>query len=161
MKRAREPTVFVEATLLALRALAAWLVILACAFANGLLREAILVPRLGATAANFTSGMLLSVLILIVAYASLPLLAAKRRTQFVGIGLGWFALTLVFEFSFGWLQGRSWPAMLEAYTFRDGDIWPLVLLATLAAPSIAARSRGFGQSPKPERPSPRSLGRAD
>jgi hypothetical protein len=33
--------------------------------------------------------------------------------------------------------------MLEAYTFKEGNVWPIVMLLTAAAPYIAARFRGF------------------
>jgi hypothetical protein len=48
----------------------------------------------------------------------------------------------VFEFSFGLGQGKSWPVMLEPYTFEGGNIWPVVLAVTALAPYLAARLRG-------------------
>jgi hypothetical protein len=57
-------------------------------------------------------------------------------------GLIWLCLTLSFEFGFGlFVQERSWAEMLEAYTFKDGNIWPLVLVVTFLAPLLAARIR--------------------
>ncbi|MDT8443406.1 MAG: hypothetical protein RQ722_03855 [Desulfuromonadales bacterium] len=59
-------------------------------------------------------------------------------------GTIWLCLTLSFEFGFGFfIQERSWAAMLEAYTFKDGNIWPLVLVVTFFAPLLAARIRGM------------------
>lgn len=63
------------------------------------------------------------------------------------MGLGGLALTLVFEFSFGLWQGESWPVLLEAYSFKDGNIWPVVLAVTALAPYIATRLRGWGLAP--------------
>ncbi|MGB1950071.1 MAG: hypothetical protein ACPHQ9_04820 [Marinobacter sp.] len=57
------------------------------------------------------------------------------------MGFGWLALTLSFEFSFGLAQGKSWPVILEAYTFKDGNLWPVVLAVTTCAPFIAAKMR--------------------
>jgi hypothetical protein len=51
-------------------------------------------------------------------------------------------LTLAFELSFGLFQGKSWPVLLEAYTFKDGNVWPIVLLITAVAPCIVGRLRG-------------------
>ena len=65
----------------------------------------------------------------------------RRPGQFWLVGFGWLALTLAFEFSFGLAQGKSWPVMLEAYTFNDGNLWPLVLAVTASAPFIAAKIR--------------------
>ena len=112
-----------------------WLLILACAVLNGLLREAVLVPRLGAPAALVVSGLLLATCIVVVAFVFLPRLGPLTLRQRLGIGLFWLTLTLIFEFGFGrFVQQRSWADLLEAYTFRDGNLWPLVLLVTLLAP---------------------------
>jgi hypothetical protein len=119
------------------KASAIWLAILVCAVANGILREAFLIPHLGRTIGLLLSGLFLSALILAITYLALPWLGVSRPSQFIGIGLGWLVLTLVFEFSFGLFQGKSWQVLLEAYTFKDGNIWPIVLLTTAAAPYIA------------------------
>jgi hypothetical protein len=125
------------------RAVAVWVGILVLAVANGALREGVLVPVFGKAPGLVISGLILSSLILVVAYVSLPWLGTRQPKKFVGIGLGWLALTLVFEFSFGLLQGKSWPVLLEAYTFRGGNIWLVVLLVTTCAPYIAAKIRGW------------------
>lgn len=113
------------------------------AVADGALREAILIPQLGTRAGLVLSGALLSSFILAVAYLALPWLATRRAAHLWAVGLGWLALTLVFEFSFGLWQGKSWPVLLAAYTFKGGNIWPVVLGLTALAPSIAARLRGW------------------
>ena len=62
-------------------------------------------------------------------------------------GAFWLLLTLCFEFGFGhFVQGRPWPVLLEAYTFQNGNLWPLVLLVTLFGPLIALRIRGGARS---------------
>jgi len=124
------------------RALIVWVVILFLAVANGMLREAVLLPHLGTPAALLLSGSLLAALIIAVAYLSLPWLQIRRPGQLWAVGLGWLALTLVFEFAFGFWQGKSWSELLEAYSFEDGNIWPVVLAVTALAPCIAARLRG-------------------
>lgn len=124
------------------RALVIWMGILVLAVFNGLLREAVLLPMLDQPLALILSGILLSVLILAVAYLSLPWLGRLSATAYIAIGLGWLCLILVFEFAFGRLiQSRPWPELLDAYTFRDGNLWLLVLLVTAAAPYAAARIR--------------------
>lgn len=130
------------ALMLTVKAFALWLAILCCAVLNGILREAALIPYLGKTAGLLLSGLLLSALILVVTYIALPWLRPVRLRQLVGIGLGWVALTLVFELAFGRFQGKAWSTLLETYTFKDGNVWPLVLLTTAAAPYIAGRLRG-------------------
>ena len=126
-----------------LKSIAVWLLILLGAIANGVLREAVLLPRLGTKPAYVLSGLLLGLVILGVTLGCIRWLGVQSQQQALRTGAFWLLLTLVFEFGFGrFVQGRSWPVLLEAYTFRDGNLWPLVLLVTLFAPLIALRSRG-------------------
>jgi hypothetical protein len=125
-----------------LKATAIWLVILVCAVVNGGFREAILLPELGKPAAFLLSGILLSILIVVVSLAFVRWLAPLNTQQSLGVGLLWVCLTLAFEFGFGrWVQHRGWSELLEAYTFQDGNLWPFVLVVTFFAPLIAARVR--------------------
>lgn len=130
-------------SVVALKALVIWAGILVLAVGNGALRESVLIPGLGTPAALVLSGLLLSALIIGVAYLSLPWLEISRPRQLWSVGLGWLAFTLVFEFSFGLWQGKSWSELLEAYTFRGGNLWPVVLATTALAPYIAAKLRGW------------------
>jgi hypothetical protein len=127
----------------AAKALAVWLAILILAVANGIFREAVLIPTLGKAPGLVLSGILLSLAILATAYLCLPWLAVRSASQLLLIGLGWLVLTLVFEFSFGLLRGVLPTEILAAYTFKGGNIWPLVLLVTAAAPWLAAKLRGW------------------
>jgi len=127
-----------------LKALVLWLAILALAIANGLLREKILIPRLGSTTGLVSSGILLSAGVLLVAWAGAPWYGSLTSWQWMLVGAFWLGLTLMFEFGFGRLvQHKTWGEMLEAYTFKDGNIWPLVLLVTLVAPWLVAKIKGL------------------
>lgn len=125
----------------ALRGFGLWLVILVLAVANGAIREALLVPKLGSAPGLVVSGMLLSSLVLLVAYIGLPWLRAQGM-GLIFIGLGWLLATLVFEFSFGLLRGKPLDEILAAYTFKGGNIWPIVLLVVAVAPWVAGKLRG-------------------
>ncbi|MFN2359855.1 MAG: hypothetical protein ABR522_02095 [Marinobacter sp.] len=127
--------------MIALKSLLVWFGILALAITNGIIREIVLLPAFGAPAAFILSGLLLSILIIGVAYLALPWLRLNQASKQWAVGFGWLALTLVFEFSFGLAQGKSWPVLLEAYTFKDGNIWSVVLTITACAPLIAAKLR--------------------
>ncbi len=126
--------------MLALRAVAIWLLILVLAVLNGGFRDAVLLPALGKSLALVLSGFLLCACILVVALVFIPRLGRLRAVQSLNLGLLWLALTLAFEFGFGRLvQGRPWRELLEAYTFKDGNLWPLVLAVAFFAPLIAVR----------------------
>ncbi len=128
----------------AAKALAVWFGILVLAIANGAFREAVLIPVLGNAPGLVLSGVFLSLLIFTVAYFSLPWFGPAPAATYVILGLSWLCLTLVFEFTFGYLiQGKTWSELLDAYTFKGGNIWPLVLLVVAATPYIAARIRGW------------------
>ena len=131
-------------TVVILKSLSIWAAILVLAVLNGILREKLLFPVVGVRPGLFLSGGSLAAIILLLTCLTLPWLGVTGRAGFVYIGIFWLILTLIFEFSFGMLlQGKSWHSMLQAYTFSDGNIWPLVLLITGAAPYIAAKLRGL------------------
>lgn len=131
-------------TVLSLKALALWFAILVLAIINGTLREKALIPALGSAAGLVASGTILSVCVFLVAWAGAPWYGPLTSRQWLVIGGLWLLLTLVFEFGFGRLaQHKTWAELLEAYTFKGGNIWPLVLIATLVAPWLAAKARGL------------------
>jgi len=121
-----------------LKAIGIWALILVCAVANGALREAVLIPRFGLRASLLMSGLLLCTCIVVISFMLVPRLAESRPLARAGIGVLWLAMTLAFEFGFGRLvEHRSWESLFDAYTFEDGNLWPLVLLMTLVSPVLA------------------------
>ena len=121
-----------------LKSLVAWLVILALAVANGALREIVLIPVFGKAIGLILSGVLLSLLVALVSFALVRLSHGITILQGFRVGASWLCLTLAFEFSFGrYVQHKSWSELLDAYAFQDGNIWPVVLLVTLLAPTAA------------------------
>ena len=124
------------------KAFGIWLLILVCAVLNGVLREAVLLPTFGKPAAFVISGVVLSLLIVAVSLVLVPRLGPLSMPHAMYVGVFWLALTLAFEFGFGLLgQHRSWAELMEVYTFKDGNIWPLVLALTLFSPAIVVRLR--------------------
>lgn len=122
------------------RATAIWFLILVLAIANGAFRESVLIPALGVPSAPMLSGLVLGSVIFLCAWFLLPRPLPARQAW--AIGAWWLGMTLVFEFSFGRLvAGKSWEELLAAYTFEDGNLWPLVLLVTLVSPAITGKSR--------------------
>jgi hypothetical protein len=127
-----------------LKAAVLWLGILVLAILNGILREKLLVPALGGFTGLVASGSILCVCIFLVAFAAVPWYGRLALRQWLLVGLFWLLLTLVFEFSFGRLaQQKTWAELLEAYTFRGANIWPIVLVTTFVSPWLAAKVRGF------------------
>ena len=123
--------------------IAVWFAILLLANLNGLLREFALLPLLGPVAARAASGLLLSAVIFLAAWLAAPWLGRAGAAQWWGAGALWLGLTLAFEFGIGLAQHQDLSKLLEAYTFQGGNLWPLVLLAALVSPWLAARLRGL------------------
>lgn len=128
--------------MLLLESLVAWLIILGLAIANGALREAVLIPSLGKPGGLVLSGVLLSALVILVAYGLVRVSKGVTVSQGFLVGVLWLGLTLAFEFAFGrFVQHQTWAQLLEAYAFKDGNLWPVVLAVTLLAPPAAALFR--------------------
>lgn len=126
--------------MLILKAVAMWLLILIFAVLNGAFRQAVLLPNLAAPMAFVLSGILLSLCIVVIAFLFVRRLGPVGETESLHVGLLWLFSTIVFEFAFGRLmQHKSWPELLEPYTFKDGNLWPVVLLVVLLAPWVAVR----------------------
>jgi hypothetical protein len=127
-----------------LKAFVSWVVILVCAVLNGALREKVLMSALGSFTGFIASGLILSTCIFVVALAAAPSYGRMQSIQWVLVGACWLVLTLVFESGFGhFVQHNSWRELLEAYTFKGGNIWPIVLVMTLISPWLAAKLRGL------------------
>lgn len=128
---------WIKATLL-------WGAILVCAILNGALREQLLIPAMGSFAGLIVSGILLATCIFLVAWFAAPWYGRLAAQQWIVIGLFWLLLTLIFEFGFGrFVQHQTWAELFDAYTFRGGNIWPLVLVVTCIAPWVVAKIRGL------------------
>ena len=123
-----------------LRGLAFWPVLPALAVANGVLREAVLAPALGARAALPLSGVLFALLVLAASAAFLALVRAPHTARDLWLlGLLWAALALGFEFGvFGLAAGVPLAELLAAFDPATGNLFSLALLATLAGPRVAA-----------------------
>jgi hypothetical protein len=115
-----------------------WLGLLLLAVLNGTLREQFLVPQLGSTVGLACSGLLLCTLVLGVACLAAPPLHYKGVNLWV-VGALWLILTLSFEFTFAALiQHQPLVEVLQAYTFKGGNLWLLVVLMIFVGPRLAA-----------------------
>ena len=127
-------------TAISSKAMVVWVGILLFAVLNGALREAVLIPNLGLVMGTMLSGAVLCLCIFVVSYAAHPWWGHVDQGIYWKVGVLWIALTLTFEMFLGLcVRNESWQTMLEAYTFKNGNLWPLVLISTLIAPIITAR----------------------
>lgn len=119
--------------------LAVWLVMPILGITNGLFRQALLEPRMSVAGSHLVSLVMLIALLFAVALAIEPYFRrhASRADRWV-IGATWMILTVAFETLFGhYVLGSSWATVLDAYNPLSGDLWVLVPLFMLAAPTLA------------------------
>lgn len=127
-----------------IRLLLLWAAIIPMAIANGILRDTVLVGTLGPKRARTVSGLILSAVILGWTLLTVPWVPLPGHLHYAGVGLAWLTLTVAFEFLFGrFVARKSWPELLRAYRFENGDIWPLVLATVAVSPMAAAALRIF------------------
>lgn len=123
--------------MLIVKVLSIWLILLIFAILNGIFREKYLFLYFEQNIAFLLSGLLLLVFIFFTTYYSMRIL---RNANCFLVGLAWFILTIVFEFTFGVLfLEKSLYQMLEAYQLENGNIWSIILLFILISPCLAKK----------------------
>ncbi|MBN2719690.1 MAG: hypothetical protein JXR72_01165 [Proteobacteria bacterium] len=126
------------------RSVIVWIGLSTLAVANGVFREAVIAPRLGAQGGHVLSTLILCFAIFAVTWFTLPWIEPRRGREALLVGALWLALTLAFEFLAGhYLFGHPWEKLLADYDIARGRVWPLVLVTTLLAPWITAVMRGM------------------
>lgn len=131
-----------EMTFIAIKSVGIWLLIVFAAIFNGVAREKLLTPLLGSGVSLPLSGVTLSALVLIITYFTLPLIGEVKPGVYLFIGLLWVALTLVFEYVFGYyLAGKPWHEINQVFNLRKGNLFILVLIVSGVSPWIAAKMK--------------------
>ncbi len=123
---------------------AIWFVMVIAAVVNAGIREKLLVPAIGPYIALPVSGIVLSMLIFLAVFLTIPLAGSLTGRMYFCVGLYWVVLTLSFDLLFGYFAaGESWHEIMQVFNVRKGDLFILVLLATLISPWLSARLRGL------------------
>jgi hypothetical protein len=129
---------------LVLKAGLIWLVMAVFAMANGIFRDKILAPWIAEKNALPLSGIILSVLIILLSYLSIPFFGQQNASTFIFIGLLWLSMTLFFEFIFGhFILGKTWGEISQVFHILEGNLFIVALLATATGPYLAAWLRGI------------------
>jgi hypothetical protein len=118
-----------------------WCSFIPLAILNGGLREYVLCQFLPDMWAMAVSGILLSVVICVATYLLLSLVRNLSTKDLWLTGIWWFVLTVSFEFAGGIWGGVSMGQLLSAYNPLSGNLWILVLLATMFAPVTLYRRK--------------------
>lgn len=126
------------------RGIVTWLLLIPMAIANGILREYVITPAIGAQAGHVLSTMIFVVIVFAAAFTLMAGSdAAVGKKEAVFIGVMWVTLTVLFEFGFGhYVIGHPWERLLADYNLAAGRVWVFVLLAELVAPLLLLRATG-------------------
>jgi hypothetical protein len=125
------------------RALIIWFVILVLANLNGAVRALWLNPMMGERPGHVVSTLTLSVVILILARASIGWVGVRSIREGFEVGMVWVVLTVAFEFLAGhYIFKKPWEALQADYHIMQGRIWVLVLVICLVSPVVAIWSKG-------------------
>lgn len=124
------------------RAVLVWLVMVVAESVHGALRNALLAPVVGDIRARQLSVVTGSILILLIATASIRWIGASSRRSLIIIGGLWVSLMLAFEVGVGrWVARLSWDRILSDYDLARGGMLGIGMLILAAAPLIAAGIR--------------------
>ena len=121
------------------RILAIWLLLAVLMVLNGVMREIVLVPQVGASAAALSAivgiGIILGATGLFFHRLAGAPTATLARTSVLLV-----VLTIAFEFVFGhWVDGKSWAELAGNYAIWNGRLWPVVLASLAVAPFLWGR----------------------
>ena len=122
-----------------LKSILIWLCFIPVAILNGGLREHVLDGAIGEKWALPVSGIVLASCIFLITWLLLPRIGRIRMKGCVAIGLLWTFLTLLFELTFCLAGGNSLRELLAAYNPLTGNLWVLVLAATLLSPAVVRK----------------------
>jgi len=104
-----------------LRALTIWCVIALVEVLQGVVRVRLLNRRVGDHRARQIGVVTGSILILAIAWLTLPWLGATTQLELLGVGLLWMLLMLALDVAFGrWVFRFSWQRIARDFDPRQG-----------------------------------------
>lgn len=125
------------------RAVSVWLLIAVAESVHGTLRRLFLLPQIGEKLSHQIGVAIGSAIIFMIAWLCVRWIGSVSFRQQLQVGALWLVLTLIFEFSLGYLFGYSLERILSDYNIAEGGLMLFGVLFMLFAPALAARSRGL------------------
>ncbi|MBK9138380.1 MAG: hypothetical protein IPM17_06385 [Verrucomicrobia bacterium] len=126
------------------RALLIGLLIAAAEVAQGILRMRWLNPRVGDRRARQWGVVTGSLLILVIAWLTVPWVGVASAAQAFTVGVVWLGMLLALDIGFGrWVFRVPWERILREFDPRRGGWLAGGMLVLLAAPWIVGRLRGL------------------
>ena len=119
----------------------AWFPMLIIAIANGALRDLGYKKFTGELLAHQASTFTLLAFFSVYVHYIVGRIPPASASQAITLGLLWLLLTLIFEFGFGLLRGKTLSTLLTDYNIFKGRLWILIPLFTVVAPYIFYKLR--------------------
>jgi len=123
------------------KAILIWLLIAPIAIMNGGLRIYVTEPLLGVQVALPLSSIILSVLILALAYLLIPRIGKCKRKEYIAIGAIWFVLTNALDLLFTLLENGTISDYIRMFDVTSGSLWAVVVLVCFISPMLVAKIR--------------------
>jgi hypothetical protein len=123
------------------RAVLAWMLIILVETLHGAVREIFIAPRIGALQARQIGVLIGCLFIFAIAWLTARWIGAGKRSEWLGVGILWVALTLMFEIAFGRASGVSWDGIFSDYNPARGGFMLFGLAFMCVTPLLAARLR--------------------
>lgn len=117
----------------------AWFGMMVLAIVNGGLRDFAYKAYVGDLPAHQISTVVLIVLLAGYIWLLTTIWPIRSARQARIIGGMWLLMTEIFEFGMGLAQGESWSELVYAYNVFAGQVWILIPLWVLVAPSLFFR----------------------
>lgn len=123
-----------------LYALGAWVGMVVLAILNATFRVLFVTPSAGEYVGHVVSTATLLALLAAYLYAYFRRLPTQGGREAAVVGVLWAVLTVAFELLFGhYVAGDTWAELLALYDVTRGNVWVLVPLFILVAPTLYER----------------------
>ncbi|QBZ81999.1 hypothetical protein GHNINEIG_00023 [Hydrogenovibrio crunogenus] len=117
-----------------------WCLIVLMAILNGAFRESILNPVFGDKIALPLSGLILSVIIIVISYLLINWLKATDPQTYLKVGLFWGSLTIGFEYGLGYfVLHQPLDDIHQVFNLQQGNLFALALLTSTISPWLVAK----------------------
>lgn len=123
------------------KAILIWMLIVPFAIVNGMARDYVIEPNFGPRIALPLSGIILSAFIYITAYSLIPKTGGRKVSEYILFGATWFVLTNLFDILMIVARNAPISVFFEMYDITTGNLWSLVVLASLVSPILVAKIR--------------------
>jgi len=123
------------------KSLLIWVLIIPLAIVNGVLRENVLNAYLGKNSALPVNGIILCFFVFFLSLVFIPRLGKGKTKNYILIGLLWLLLTVIFEFTLGFIMNEPLSELIKAYDITTGNLWLFVVLVVGCSPWLTAKIR--------------------